>query len=157
MTEEIRDKNNKLLGTITTNSQGLKEVRTAYNERLAVYDQKRNETLDKYHVVITKYDSLLSILHEHINNENQDKRLKRESRSKNSAEELGESVMDNLISGLKTISISDVKKVKDSDAVKGLTKELSSVRKGVWYWAGMALLVPIVLLVLLFIVAQLVS
>jgi hypothetical protein len=67
MKEEIRDKYNKLLGTITTNSQGLKEVRNTYNVCLAVYDPKRNETRDKYNVVLTKYDSLTSILQEQIN------------------------------------------------------------------------------------------
>ena len=67
MKEEIRDKYNKLLGTIITNSQGLKEVRNTYNVCLGVYDPKRNETRNKYNVVLTKYDSLISILHDLIN------------------------------------------------------------------------------------------
>ena len=67
MKEEIRDKYNKLLGTITTNSQGLKEVRNTYNVCLAVYDPRRNETRNKYNAVLTKYDSLVSVLHEHLN------------------------------------------------------------------------------------------
>lgn len=159
MTEEIRDKYNKLLGTITTNSQGLKEVRNTYNVCLAVYDPKRNETRNKYNVVLTKYDSLISILHEHINSANEKKNngLKHESRSNKSAEQIGESIAEGLISGLKTISFSDLNKAKESFTLKKIYKEFTSIRKGVLFWAGMALLVPIVLMILLLLVVKLTS
>lgn len=156
MTEEIRDKNNKLLGTITTNSRGLKEVRNTYNVRLAVYDPKLNETRDNYNVVLTKYDSLVAILHKHLN-EKKTNELKRDSRSNNSANALGESLAMNLIAGLKKISLSDVSKAKESFTFKLVFKEFTSVRKGVLFWAGVVLLVPFLLMVLLLLVIKLTS
>lgn len=156
MTEQIKDKYNKLLGTITTNSQGLKEVRNTYNVCLAVYDPKRNETRNKYNVVLTKYDSLISILSEHINSEKHNNELRPESRSNKSAEEIGESLADNLLAGLKTISLSDLNKAKKA-SLKRLFKEFTSIRKGVLFWAGVVLLVPFVSVVLLLLVVKLTS
>lgn len=155
MREEIRDKYNKLLGTITTNSRGLREVRNTYNVCLAVYDPKRNETRDKYNVVLTKYDSLISILHEHLNNEKQSNGVKREPRINKSVEDLGESLADSLISGLNKISLSGANKAEESFTFKAVSKEFPLVRKGVLFWAGMALLIPFVLMVLVLLVTWL--
>lgn len=156
MTEEIRDKYNKLLGTITTNSQGLREIRNTYNVCLAVYDPKRNETRDKYNVVLTKYDSLVAILHNHINEKNSNA-PRREYHSINSAGILGESLAKSTISRLKTISLSDIQKAKENVSFRLDYKEFTSVRKGVLFWAGMVLLVLFSLMVLLLIVIKLTS
>lgn len=176
MEEKIRDKNNKIMGTIRTNSLGFKEVRNTHNVRLAVYDSQRNETRNEYNVVLTKYDSLISVLHDHISEEKAKSRTNRafggngraeierrdvergpRSLSKGSAA-FGESLSDNLISRLRTTSIStsDAKKVIISFA-KVLHKEFTSVRKGVLFWAGMTLLALVVLLLSVLLVVKLTS
>lgn len=156
MAEKIRDKNNKLLGTITTNSQGLKEVRNTYNVCLAVYDPKRNETRDKNNVVLTKYDSLVAILHKHINDKSSSQ-SKREYRGTNSASMLGASLAEILISKLQKISLSDIKMVKERILFRLDYKKIVSVRKGVLFMAGMILLVLFSLIILLLILVKLTS
>ena len=174
MEEKIRDKNNKILGTIRTNSLGFKEVRNTHNVRLAVYDSQRNESRNEYNVVLTKYDSLISVLHDHISEEKAKSRTNRAFGGNGSAEierrdvergtrslskrstAFGKSLSDNLISRLKTISTSDAKKVITSFA-KVLHKEFTSVRKGVLFWAGMTLLALVVLLLSVLLVVKLTS
>ena len=62
-----------------------------------------------------------------------------------------------MIVGLKAITISDLNNEKESFTFKAISKEFTLVRRGVMFWAGMVLLVPIVLLVSLFLVAKLLS
>lgn len=174
MEEKIRDKNNKIIGEIRTNSLGFREVRNTHNVRLAVYDSQRNETRNEYNVVLTKYDSLISVLHDHISEEKAKSRTTRafggngrvevgrrdverggRSISKRSVA-FGESLSDNLISRLKTISAADVEKVIASFA-KVLHKEFTSVRKGVLFWAGMTLAALFVLLLSMLLVVKLTS
>lgn len=155
--EEIRDKYNKLLGTVSTNEKGFKEVRDTYNVYLAVYDPIKNETRNKCNVVLTKYDSLVSILHEHINYEkNNNSQSKRVSRKCSDAEGFGGLIVDNLVSEFKKFDFSDFGNWK-SGSFKNLFKDIFSVRKSFLYFAGIAVFVPILLIFLLLVVFKLLS
>lgn len=62
--ETVRDFYGKVLGTITTDSQGNKVVRDFYGRILGRYDKKSNVTRDFYGRIVAKGDyssSLISV------------------------------------------------------------------------------------------------
>lgn len=145
---KIKNKNNKVLGVITTNNRGLKEVRNARNSILAVYDPKRNETRDKNNRLLTNYDSLISVLHEHLDEE---------IRSRYAIKKNTQLAADEIISELKKVSISDINKISKSFSIREIFKEETTVRKKFLFISGMIVLVPIVLMVLILIAVKLTS
>lgn len=137
---KIKNKNNKVLGVITTNNRGLKEVRNTRNSILAVYDPKRNETRDKNNRLLTNYDSLISVLHEHLDEE---------IRSRDVIKKNTQLAADEIIS--------ELKKISKNFSIKEIFNEETTVRKNFLFISGMIVLVPIVLMFLMLIAVKLTS
>lgn len=60
--QDLRDKNNQLLGTIKTLSSGKLELRNASNRLLGTYDPKPNETRDAQSRLVGKGNLLATLL-----------------------------------------------------------------------------------------------
>ena len=60
--QELRDKYNKLLGTIKTISNGKLELRDARNSLKGTYDPKTNETRDARNSFVGKGNLLATLL-----------------------------------------------------------------------------------------------
>ena len=60
--QELRDKNNKLLGKIKTLSNGKLELRDANNKLKGFYDPKQNETRDPNNKLVAKSNMLTTLL-----------------------------------------------------------------------------------------------
>ena len=60
--QQIRDRHNKLLGTIKTRSDGKLEIRDSHNQMLGIYDPKKNETRDSHNSLVAKGNVLSSFL-----------------------------------------------------------------------------------------------
>jgi hypothetical protein len=60
--QEIRDKSNRLVATITTLSSGKQEIRDPSNRLLGTYDPKSNETRDPSNRLVAKGNVLSSLI-----------------------------------------------------------------------------------------------
>ena len=60
--QEIRDKLNRLVATISTVSSGKQEIRDPSNKLLGTYDPNRNETRDAHNSIVAKGNVLSSLL-----------------------------------------------------------------------------------------------
>ena len=61
-TQELRNKNNKLLGKIHTLSNGVLEIRDATNKLKGKYDPKTNQTRNASNSLVGKGNLLSSLL-----------------------------------------------------------------------------------------------
>lgn len=60
--QEIRDRSNRLLGTIYTLSSGKLEIRDPSNRPLGQYDPRRNETRDRSNRFVSTGNTLTTLL-----------------------------------------------------------------------------------------------
>ena len=60
--QELRDRNNNLLGKIKTLSNGKLELRDKNNNLKGTYDPKQNETRDKNNNLVAKGNMLTTLL-----------------------------------------------------------------------------------------------
>ncbi len=60
--QELRDKNNKMLGKIKTLSNGKLELRDPNNKLKGTYDPKSNETRDPNNKLVAKGNMLTTLL-----------------------------------------------------------------------------------------------
>ncbi len=62
MEQEIRDRNNSLIGRITVESNGDKTVRDKYNKLLGYYRKSSDTTYDKDNRVVARGDASAMLL-----------------------------------------------------------------------------------------------
>lgn len=60
--QDIRDRNNRLMATISTLSSGKSEIRDPGNKLLGTYDPRRNETHDSSNRFVAKGNVLTSLI-----------------------------------------------------------------------------------------------
>ena len=60
--QQIRDKNNRLIATIKTQSSGKQEIRDPSNKLLGTNDPKNNETRDPTNRLVAKGNVLSSLI-----------------------------------------------------------------------------------------------
>ena len=60
--QQIRDRNNKLMATIKSQSTGKQEIRNPNNKLLGTYDPKSNETRDPNNRLVAKGNVLSSLI-----------------------------------------------------------------------------------------------
>ena len=60
--QELRDRQNRLIGTLNTNNNRVIELRNKHNELLGRYDPSTNQTRDKRNYLIGSGNLLSSLL-----------------------------------------------------------------------------------------------
>ena len=58
----LRDKNNRRIGVIETDSNGIQTIRTTSNKKLGIYNPKTDETRDTANHLIGKGNLLITLL-----------------------------------------------------------------------------------------------
>lgn len=58
----LRDKNNRRMGVIETDSNGIQTIRTTSNKKLGIYNPKTDETRDTANHLIGKGNLLITLL-----------------------------------------------------------------------------------------------